>query len=252
MWGKFCSLNKSNIKVTAIMLLSFTLLCQPLFSQKPGRYYYKPKLDIAFGVASLGSIGAFYLAQQSVRPLNSTDIAPLQISSIPAFDREAVYHYDIGARKLSNMLIYGTFVAKAAIFYGKKSRSHLFEIGLVGYQSLFMAQAFANGFKLSDRIRPYVYNPNVSISDKINKDARFSFFSAHTTTMSALCFTAAYGYRLYYPDSKYKKWVWAAAITLPAVEGYLRVKSGKHFPSDVLTGYLVGLGTSYIMHKLHQ
>jgi membrane-associated phospholipid phosphatase len=86
---------------------------------------------------------------------------------------------------------------------------------------------------------------------KTTTDARFSFFSAHTTTVSTICFTTAFAYGAYRPDGKYKNLIWASAIALPAVEGYLRVKAGKHFPSDVITGYFVGLGTSYLMHRLH-
>ncbi len=127
----------------------------------------------------------------------------------------------------------------------------MLKIGLVGYQSLFLGQALANGCKLTFRNRPYMYNPNVSLKEKTEPDGRFSFFSAHTTTVSTLCFTTALAYNTYYPDSKYKTLVWSSAFALPALEGFLRVKAGKHYPTDVITGYLVGLGTSYLMHRLH-
>jgi len=38
---------------------------------------------------------------------------------------------------------------------------------------------------------------------------------------------------------------------LPAIQGYLRVRAGKHFPTDVITGYIVGLGSAWLMHKMH-
>ena len=42
------------------------------------------------------------------------------------------------------------------------------------------------------------------------------------------------------PNSKLRPWVWSSAALLPAVTGYLRVKGGKHFPTDVIVGYAVG------------
>jgi len=255
MWRKFCSLILPDMQIRIASLPLLFLICiNTVWSQtdtlKTG-YYLNKKRDIIYGSASILSFGTFYYLQHQVKPLSIQEVNSLNPSSIPSFDRVATHHYDITARKLSNILIYTSFLARLGIFYNKKSRSALFDIGVVGYQSIFLSQAIANGFKLALRNRPYMYNPNVPMHMKTESEARFSFFSAHTTTVSTICFTTAFAYDLYYPNSKYKNLMWASAITLPALEGFLRVKAGKHYPSDVLTGYLVGLGTSYLMHKLH-
>jgi membrane-associated phospholipid phosphatase len=46
--------------------------------------------------------------------------------------------------------------------------------------------------------------------------------------------------------------VWTGAITLPAIVGYLRVKAGRHYPSDVIVGYGVGALIGYLVPTLHK
>lgn len=254
MWGKFRCLTALRLKAVFFILLFLTCKKNTLFSQTPAvrGYQINKTKDIIYASASLGSFGAFYYLQHRyVSPLSPYQVGQLDPSSIPAYDKVAIHHYDITARKLSNILIYSTFLARVGIFYTKKKPNNMIAIGVVGYQSIFLSQALAAGAKLTLRNRPLMYNPNAPMDLKTESDARFSFFSAHTATVSTICFTTALAYQLYFPESKYKKLMWASAITLPALEGFLRVKAGKHYPSDVLTGYLIGLGSSYLMHKLH-
>ena len=44
----------------------------------------------------------------------------------------------------------------------------------------------------------------------------------------------------------------AGAALAPATVGFLRVKGGKHFPTDVLTGLVVGAATGYLVPRLHK
>lgn len=250
MWRKFCSvIFHIKIKAVLIILLYFISSGADLCAQKQS--YQIKKADIIYCGISLLSLGSFYYFQQQVRPLTEQQINTSDPGTIPSYDKVAIHHYDIHARKLSNILIYASFITKAAMVR-KETKKDILAIGIVGYQSILLSQAIANGFKLSLRSRPYVYNPSVPMDIKMSRDARFSFFSSHTTTVSSLCFTTAYAFKVYHPDSKYKNMIWVSAFALPALEGFLRVKSGKHYPSDVLTGYLIGWGTSYLMHRLHK
>ena len=104
----------------------------------------------------------------------------------------------------------------------------------------------------SRRARPYVYNPEVDISEKTKINARLSFFSGHAAQTAANSFFAAKIFSDYFPDSKLKPWVWATAVTLPAISAYGRVQAGRHFPTDVLTGFIVGAAFGYLIPKLHE
>jgi hypothetical protein len=251
MRGKFRSISSQSPKAVVLLLLLLACKGTAIFSQKPAGYQINKTRDALMASASLGAFGACYYFQTKVPSLSPYQVSQLDPSVIPSYDRIAVHQYDVTARKLSNILIYSTFLARVGIFYTKKKPNNMIAIGVVGYQSIFLSQALAAGAKLTLRNRPFMYNPDAPLDLKTETDARFSFFSAHTTTVSTICFTTALAYQVYFPDSRYKKWIWASAITLPALEGYLRVKAGKHYPSDVVTGYLIGLGSSYLMHKLH-
>jgi membrane-associated phospholipid phosphatase len=47
-------------------------------------------------------------------------------------------------------------------------------------------------------------------------------------------------------------YVWATAAAFPLVTGILRLTAGKHYPSDVLVGYLVGAATGILVPFAHQ
>ena len=91
-----------------------------------------------------------------------------------------------------------------------------------------------------------------ALESKQTFTAGASFFSGHTSCVASNSFFAARVFSDYYPESKWKPVVWGAAIALPAVTGYLRVKAGKHYPSDVIAGYAVGAAVGYFVPKLHR
>ena len=104
----------------------------------------------------------------------------------------------------------------------------------------------------STRSRPFVYNEDFSLSKKQTVGARHAFFSGHTSLTAASCFFTARVFSDYFPDSKYKPLVWAGAILVPATVGYLRVAAGKHFPTDVITGYAIGATIGMLIPHLHK
>ncbi|NRB48824.1 MAG: phosphatase PAP2 family protein [Saprospiraceae bacterium] len=55
-----------------------------------------------------------------------------------------------------------------------------------------------------------------------------------------------------YPDSPWKPYVWGVSMVLPALTGYLRVRGGQHYPTDVIAGYLLGGAIGYLIPTLHK
>ena len=56
----------------------------------------------------------------------------------------------------------------------------------------------------------------------------------------------------YFPNSKWKPFVWAGSLLAATTVGYLRFESGAHFPSDVLAGTVVGSAIGYVIPLLHR
>ena len=105
---------------------------------------------------------------------------------------------------------------------------------------------------LAKRSRPYAYNPGVPLELKLGSDARKSFFSGHTSSTAASCFFAATVWSDLYPDCDWNPVVWSLAASIPAVTGYLRVHAGRHFFTDVATGYAVGAAIGWWVPALHE
>ena len=102
------------------------------------------------------------------------------------------------------------------------------------------------------RTRPYVYNPDFSEEIKVKPNARMSFYSGHTSMTAANTFFFAKVFADYFPDSRLKPFVWAAAVTIPAITGYCRVQAGKHYLSDVMVGYGMGAAIGFLVPQLHR
>ena len=101
------------------------------------------------------------------------------------------------------------------------------------------------------RERPYLYNPDVSWADKGKKDARLSFYSQHTSLTGYLSFFAAKIYHDTHPQAKNRWLVWAGAGALTSATGFLRVRAGKHFPTDVIVGGAMGALVGWGIPQLH-
>jgi membrane-associated phospholipid phosphatase len=77
-------------------------------------------------------------------------------------------------------------------------------------------------------------------------------FSGSTAYSSAMTFAAASMFADFHPKSKYKPYVWIAAAVIPATIGYLRYRSGMHYPSDIMIGYVVGASVGMAVPFIHK
>jgi hypothetical protein len=242
---------KINLSKKSGILLGFFLFYVNFSNAQNQQYHLKNGLDISLAVGSTALLTTTYFLQKKTEPLSQATILLLNREDVNAFDRMATHYYNENLSKVSDGLAIGSILMQSYFYFNKTTRSESFKIGTVAFQSLILSQAIANTLKLTLRNRPYLYNENVAMSEKQKTDGRMSFFSAHTTMVSSMCFSFALAHQTYMPASKANNAIWVAAFTLPAIEGFLRVRAGKHFPTDVIVGYLVGMGTSFLMHKIH-
>ncbi|MGYP000960524023 len=111
------------------------------------------------------------------------------------------------------------------------------------FATIGFALGLSTGLKyLANRRRPFAQYPN----DIIQKDkvGPFSFPSGHTTS----AFATATALSL-----SYKKWyVTAPSFLYAGFVGYSRMRLGVHYPTDVLGGILIGIGSGLLTWKLDQ
>ena len=104
---------------------------------------------------------------------------------------------------------------------------------------------FANGIKewlklLVYRARPYMYYEGYPQKKLADGDWNCSFPSGHTTLAFAGAAFTTMLYCQYFPDSKWKYAVAGASFGTAALTGALRIASGNHFFTDVITGAFIG------------
>lgn len=187
------------------------------------------------------------------KPLDASGIADLNLSHIPPFDRIATRHYSFGARKASDWALRTSALLPLLLLTDPHIRRDAGTVSVLLGEVFLVNLALTNLSKVTaHRTRPFVYNPAAPMTEKVKVDARRSFFSGHTSVAAAMSFATATIWCDYHPNSKWKPAVWAGAALAPATVGFLRVKGGKHFPTDVLTGLVVGAATGYLVPRLHK
>jgi undecaprenyl-diphosphatase len=129
----------------------------------------------------------------------------------------------------------------------------MFTIGLInkdkklqqqGYKvvgSLLINTAIAQGLKYTiNRNRPYEDYPTIIFPNNIENDP--SFPSGHTSTAFALATSLSIQYKKWYVVVP--AFAWAASV------GYSRLYLGEHYPTDVLAGAAIGIGSAYLSEWL--
>ena len=224
----------------------------PFLTQAQSPYELKPATDF-----SLIGVGALTLTSGQIIESNTTilsisDINNLNPNNVNSFDRNAIYNFSESARKTSDYLLYGSMLAPLSLLLDKKVRQDWVTVGVMGVEVLMITYGVTPTTKASVlRTRPFTYNPDVSLELKQEPDARYSFFSGHTAVSASVTFFAAKVFSDMNPDSKWKPLVWVGAAVIPAATGWARVEAGKHFPTDVITGYVVGAAIGYFIPVLH-
>lgn len=236
------------IRFILLLLLSTTLLT----AQSP--YELKWKQEAAYLGLGFAMTGFdLYQNAKVIQPLTLEEIAGLDRNSVNGFDRSATFNSSQRAKNGSDILQYISYTSPFLFLAGKEPRKEWGKILLIYFETALVVRSFTGSTKdLTKRIRPLAYNDDFSLVERQKKQNRFSFFSGHVSTTASNCFFGAKVFSDYFPDSKWKPYIWGAAATIPALTGYFRVKAGKHFPTDVITGYLVGGALGILIPHFHK
>lgn len=216
------------------------------------------------GGAGLAVMAADLGLNLSMRPLTENQIAQLNDRTIPWLDRVAVYRSSPAAGLRSDIAQWSAFTMTGVVAGGLLLRSWrqddhpaffregfvlatlLIETNLLALDGTYLLKGSVR------RPRPYVFNPDVPPERKRSAEDRRSFFSGHTSLAAANSFFAATVFSDYFPESKWKPLVWGLAIGIPAWTGVERCLAGKHFPTDVLSGYAFGAFCGWLVPRLHR
>lgn len=241
------------LKNTKYLLLLFTLnvLAFNSIAQRPYQLHSAREAGW-IGGGGVG-VGVAYLLKARTPAFNLQQLAALDAGRVPRFDRYALRHYSQPARHSSDILLYASLALPALLLADRQIRHDAPQVAVVVGEVFLVNLALTSLTKeLVHRPRPLAYQPGVPLADKLQADTRRSFFSGHTSTTSAMTFATAKIWTDYHPDSRWTPVVWITAAAIPATVGYLRMRGGKHFLSDVVVGLLTGAATGILIPHWHR
>lgn len=237
------------------------LLCAvTLYSQKnnlPFPYTLSLHRDLPIGATVVSTKITSAIAKKRQPLPTESFILSLDPDEINSFDRRAIYHWSTGTSNVSDHFKSVGSLSPFALtlpLLRRKQFREILTVGIMYLEAGMFSRSVTGIVKYSvRRPRPYLYNNNVPLDFKLREqqNATRSFFSGHTS--NAFCgaiFTATVFQKLY-PDSPARYGVWGGAITIATTTGILRYYAGKHYPSDILVGALVGSAVGFLIPRLH-
>jgi len=241
-------------KASPFFTILVVLLCVTFLS--PQSVYEKSsKTDLPLISGAIGGLGLSFFLGKNIKPLTLKEVALLDQQNVPSFDRWACQKFSPKADDLSDTFLNICAFSPLLMFASPRlDWDQKWTYGLMYIETGILTYSITEITKLfSKRIRPYAYNSEVPMRDKLKSSgARKSFFSGHTSISFASVVFLAQTYGAFHPDSRWKPLVWCTGLSTATLVGVLRILSGKHFPTDVLVGAIVGSFIGIIIPKLHK
>lgn len=179
--------------------------------------------------------------------------APLERASVPRFDRVAIGRWDPRAHRAGDLLFGAALgLSLATSILAQQGEQPLIPVVII-LETGIIASGLTNVVKEAvQRPRPYLYDPAISPALHKGRDDHHSFWSGHTANTAAITFATANMVQYSNASKGIKTATWVSAATIPAAMGVLRVRGGKHFPTDVVAGYAVGALLGWAVPYIHR
>ncbi len=251
---------KNIITIVVLFSLLLNLQAEERDSLKQTRKVYSLNYKIDIPLTSVGIATAIwgFNAVDKKAPLDSLTIVGLDANVINGFDRSATWQnaeFAPTARTISDITLGVSQMLPFLLMLDKRIRQDWGDVILMFLETqAIVGNLHSWGCVVHvDRIRPLAYNPDVPWNEKTGRRTKNAFYSGHTSLSASASFFAAKVYADYHPELGNRKYlVYSLALVPPVLTGFFRYKGLKHFPTDVLTGILIGAGTGILVPHLHK
>jgi len=254
-------MNEQSIKLQLLLIVLFSgifSIAIPGYSDSADLTVFrlKPAKETVLFISgvSIQQIGNYYFSK-----LTGPDLNTLNKNGIPAFERFACEYY---SKPLSHISDYTKDAASgimllAALPLLKNRRRENIKAFLTDIVMFVESETLIIGLTkcakaLSKRPRPYAYNTDLSYERRGSRNASLSFWSGHASLAFTTAVFTGYVFQNRHPGSRLIKPVWITGICFATATSVLRVRSGNHFPSDVVVGAAVGSFIGWIIPWIHK
>ena len=239
----------SILGIVTVLVLSST----QLYSNNSSPYRLSTATDsLLIGTGAALLTFSIY-AKQNVNPLSDEEITSLSNNNINKFDRSATNNWSPQGDIWSGITLTSVMISPLIFLLDNTIRDDFIVLGVMYGESLFITNGLSMTVKNKvQRNRPYTYNSSVPHKDKKQKDAVLSFYSGHTANAFNSAVFASTVFSDYHPNSPWRYTVWGTTLMAASTTGYLRYYSGKHYPTDIIAGAIIGSITGWCIPALHR
>ena len=228
-----------------ISLMLPLLAAALLLQSRASVYHVRPKVDVPVTiVAAAALIIPYAYADRLITPR-----CPCDPHEVNAFDRPAIGNKSAVAKSLSDITVATVIIGPLAIdaLVLRRSRPWLDDAVVFG-QTLVVNGALVTAAKfIVQRPLPRTYAGDSSLMKR--PEGYRSFYSGHTSLVFAGLAATAMTIRLRYGE---KTWPWVLTGVLGTSVAIERVADGRHFPSDVIVGAVMGTAVGIAVPWLHK
>lgn len=230
---------------------------------KPGfPYHLEASKDFVIFPISAGLMAAGITGKVLHQAMNDSEILSLNSNSLLAIDYKAIANWNPELNRIRESFEPASFVAGLGLIgivgrqYMKQKRDIKPALTLLSMyiEGVFLAEGMVLLSKtVITRPRPYAYNSSLSLEYRAGSSTNNESFISGNATV--LFFNATFISQVLtdiYPEESWLPYVWAGSHGLAALSGYWSVKSGMHFPTDILAGAIWGSSMAFLVTRIHK
>jgi len=195
-------------------------------------------------------------------PMTSIEILSLDKNSLFLIDSKTIGNWNPRLNQIRESFEPASFIAGLGLI-AYAGRQYLIQEGNTR-PALTLLTMYAEGALLSEgmvwlsktiikRPRPYTYNSDLSIDFRAGSSTNNeSFISGNATVLFYNATFISQVLTDLYPGKSWLPYVWTGSYGLAVLSGYWSVKSGMHFPTDVIAGAIWGSSMAFLVTHIHK
>ena len=219
---------------------------QPRLPAYQLKWQYDVPLIVLAGIVGIGRAIRSYGAP-AYCPVSGCD--PNGLNSL---DRHYAGQYQPQWNQRGDLIIWGIEGASlATLLLDEGLKNGLSDVVVVAESTIVSSVAAGIVSPLAGRPRPLVYGTTAPASVRENGTSGLSFFSGHAATAFGAAVSTFVTVHRLHPDDFWPYYVLLGGVAIASFEGYTRVLSGAHFPTDVIAGAAAGTMIGILIPAMH-